>query len=511
MAPPTLKRKCSSDCGDALAQESPRKRERLACSSESLLSPPPSSLPDLPNELLLKIFAALPNTVEIILTLATTCRRLNEFAMACHFGSVSCYEFCGSSSNSSAGKKCGKRAQRGPFISFRMLRLSFIYNPPLAVIHCKFSNNFCKEMREVKRSFPALKRMDLLSGRFSVSFEHMEWPQVPTEAHAAFFEDLSKLGCKTINMDISNRRSYDAPRARTGVIIVFDPPVLTKLSKITLSECPEQYMAWMLQCIEESPIETLDLRSLSDDVLLKINEFPFSNLQCVTLSRCKFGFAAFSAFLERHPHITILHLGTWNPISRIAGRRSLRGSEHPKMSLEPATRMSLTRIGGTAMTLRALLSTAEVFPVLQSVTITSEDTPGTQEALLLISRIPAVDRLSIRHKGLNAADWLTFKFPRWRGLDVKRAEALLTGITDFSISFHPPDAAEVPAAVALIPNLKRFRTMLPKRSKKAILGFVGKMKDACPSLDNVVVNSLDFSTDPRWLQQKMELKEKKRK
>ncbi len=133
-----------------------------------------------------------------------------------------------------------------------MLRLSFIYNPPLAVIHCKFSNHFRKEMREVKRSLPALKRMDLLSGRFSVSFEHMEWPQVPTEAHAAFFEDLSKLGCKTINMDISNRRFYDAPRARTSVIVVFDPPVLTKLSKITVSECPEQYMAWMLQCIEES-------------------------------------------------------------------------------------------------------------------------------------------------------------------------------------------------------------------------------------------------------------------
>ncbi len=182
------------------------------------------------------------------------------------------------------------------------------------------------------------------------------------------------------------------------------------------------------------------------------------------------------------------------------------------MTLEPATRISLTRISGTVTTLRALLSTAEVLPVLQSVTITSEDTLGTQEALLLISQTPAVDRLSIRHKGLNAAEWLHFKFPRWRGLDVKRAEELLTEITDFSISFHPPDAAEVPAAVALIPNLKRFRTMLPKRSKKAILGFVGKMKDACPGLDSVVVNSLDFSTDPRWLQQKkMELKEKKRK
>ncbi|PBK66272.1 hypothetical protein ARMSODRAFT_356252 [Armillaria solidipes] len=511
MATPTLKRKCSSDCGDALAQEFPRKRERLACGSDSLLSSPPSSLPDLPNELLLKIFAVLPNTVKVILTLATTCRRLNEFAMAYHFGSVSCYEFCGSSSNRPAGKKCGKRTQSRPFTSFRMLRLSFIYNPPLAVIRCKFSNNFHMEMKEVKRSLPALKRMDLPSGRFSVSFEHMGWPKVPTETHVAFFEDLSKLGCMTIDMAKRDPWFVDAPRARTSEIVVFDPPVLTKLSKVTLSECPEQYIAWMLRCIEESPIETLDLRSLSDDVLLKINEFSLSNLQKVTLLHCTFGFAAFSAFLERYPHITTLHLRTWNPISRIA-RRSLRGSEHPKMSLEPATRMSLTCISGTAMTLRALLSTAEVFPVLQSVIITGEDTLGTQEALLLISQIPTVDRLSIRHKDLNAADWLKFKFPRWRGLDVKRAEALLTGVTDFSISFHTSDAAEVPAAVALIPNLRRFRTTLPKRSKRAILGFVGRMKDACPGLDSVVVNSSDFSTDPRWLQQKeMELKEKKRK
>ncbi len=346
-----------------------------------------------------------------------------------------------------------KNAESRPFTSFRMLRLSFIYNPPLAVIRCKFSNHFRKEMREVERSLPALKRMGLLSGRFSVSFGQMFWPKVPTETHAAFFEDLGKLGCKTIDMDNLIQRFHDVPTAETSVIVVFDPPVLTKLSKVTLSECPEQYMAWMLQCIEESPIETLDLRSLSDDVLLKINEFSFSNLQSVTLLYCTFDFAAFSAFLERHPHITTLHLGTWNPISQIVGRRSLRGSEHPKMSLEPATRMSLTRISGTATTLRALLSTAEVFPVLQSVTITGEDILGTQEALLLISQIPTVDRLSIRHKGLNAAEWLRFKFPRWRGLDVKRAEALLTGITDFSITFHSPDAAEVPAAVALIPNL----------------------------------------------------------
>ncbi|SJL07016.1 uncharacterized protein ARMOST_10359 [Armillaria ostoyae] len=182
------------------------------------------------------------------------------------------------------------------------------------------------------------------------------------------------------------------------------------------------------------------------------------------------------------------------------------------MALEPVTRVSLTCISGTATTLRATLSAAEVFPVLQSVTITGEDTKlGIQEALLLISQIPTVDCLSIHHKGLNAAEWLRFKFPWWRGLGVTRAEALLTEIIDFTISFQNLDAAEVPAAVALIPNLKRFRTTLPKRSKKVILGFVGKMKDACPGLDSVV-NSSDFSTDPRWLQhKKTELKEKKRK
>ncbi len=154
----------------------------------------------------------------------------------------------------------------------------------------------------------------------------------------------------------------------------------------------------------------------------------------------------------------------------------------------------------------------EVFPVLQSVTITGEDTLGMQEVQILILQIPTVDCLSIHHKGLNAADWLQFKFPQWRGLDVKKAEALLTGITDFSISFHLPDAAEVPTTVALMPNLEQFHTALPKCLKKAILGFVRRMKDACPGLESVVVNLLDFSMDLRLLQKKeMELKEKKRK
>ncbi len=65
------------------------------------------------------------------------------------------------------------------------------------------------------------------------------------ETHAAFFEDLGKLGCKTINMNNLIQRFYDVPMARTSMIVVFDLPVLTKLSKVTLSECPEQHMVWM--------------------------------------------------------------------------------------------------------------------------------------------------------------------------------------------------------------------------------------------------------------------------
>ncbi len=142
--------------------------------------------------------------------------------------------------------------------------------------------------------------------------------------------------------------------------------------KVNLSECPGQYLAWTLRSIEESPVETLNLGSISDDILLKFSEFPLGNLQNMTLSCCSFSFAAFSAFLEFHPHITTLHLGTWNPISRIAGRRGPRRSDHPKIALESATRMSLTCISGTATTL--FISTAEVFPILQSVTIMGEDT-----------------------------------------------------------------------------------------------------------------------------------------
>ncbi|KAK0236465.1 hypothetical protein EDD85DRAFT_1024760 [Armillaria nabsnona] len=385
---------------------------RNLLANEQPPSSPPSSLPDLSNEHLLKILAALPNTVEVILTLAATCRRLNEFAIAYHFGSISGYYLFGSSPIRPASQKC-RRTQRRPFTSFRMLRLSFIYDPPLSVIHCIFSDNFHKDMREVKRSLPALKRMGLLSGTFSVSFEYVNW------------------------------------------------------LKVTLFECPGQYLAWTLRSIEESPVETLNLGSISDDVLLKFNEFPLGNLQNMTLSRCSFSFAAFSVFLGFHPHITTLHLGTWNPISRIAGRRGPRRSDHPKITLESATRMSLACISGTATTLYALLSTAEVFPILQSVTITGEDTKlGIQEALLLISQIDTIDCISIQRKGLNAAEWPRFRFPWWRGLGVTRTEALLTEITDFSISFQFPDAAEVPAAVALIPNLKRFRTTCRSARRK---------------------------------------------
>ncbi|PBK74733.1 hypothetical protein ARMSODRAFT_488997 [Armillaria solidipes] len=118
MASLTLKRKCCTDCGD-LAQECPSEQERLACDSPPLLSSP---LPDLANELLLKILAELPYTVETILTLATMCHRLNEFAMAYHFGRVF-YELF-------------DHTQRRPFTFPDVLRLSFIYKPSLSVWAC---------------------------------------------------------------------------------------------------------------------------------------------------------------------------------------------------------------------------------------------------------------------------------------------------------------------------------------------------------------------------------------
>ncbi len=59
-----------------------------------------------------------------------------------------------------------------------------------------------------------------------------------TGPHVAFFEDLSRLGCKTINVSNTDPSLLDAPRARTpSGIIVFEMQV-TKLSKVTLSECP---------------------------------------------------------------------------------------------------------------------------------------------------------------------------------------------------------------------------------------------------------------------------------
>lgn len=125
-----------------------------------------------------------------------------------------------------------------------------------------------------------------------------------------------------------------------------------------------QYIAWTLRSIEESPIETLDLESISDYLLLKISEFPFGNLQNMPLSHCSFSFAAFSVFLEFYPHIVTLHMQIWNRISRIGERKGSRMSEHPKISLDPATYMSLTRIRSTATILRTPLSTAEIFSVL---------------------------------------------------------------------------------------------------------------------------------------------------
>lgn len=130
--------------------------------------------------------------------------------------------------------------QRHPFTSLRMLCLSFIYKWSLLRVQCKISNNFHKEMRQDRQS---------LSTR-------MVFKQV---LRAAFF------GCKTINTYKPDLWMFDAPRARTSEIIAFILPIFTKHSVVTL--LPEQYIAWMLRFIKTS-----DLKSLSDDVLLKVNE-----------------------------------------------------------------------------------------------------------------------------------------------------------------------------------------------------------------------------------------------
>lgn len=110
---------------------------------------------------------------------------------------------------------------------------------------------------------------------------------------------------------------------------------------------------------EGVPVKTLDLESLSDDdVPSKINGSSLDALRNVMISHCSFSFAAFSTFIHTFQRSICEH-GTGT--SRIAERRGPRRSDHPKMSLEPATRMSLTCISGTAMTLRTLLSVANTF------------------------------------------------------------------------------------------------------------------------------------------------------
>ncbi|PBK66327.1 hypothetical protein ARMSODRAFT_361127 [Armillaria solidipes] len=175
-------RSCGTSTQDARAQKRCRKQKRPASQSPQR-SPSPSrsstTISDLPNELLHKILAELPRSVETTIALATTCRSLNEFAMAYHFGSDSYLSF-------------GRHSQ--PFASFQMLRLSFLHKPRLSFIYCIFSDNFSKEMIEVQRSLAVLKAMGT---DFHVSFDGMDWPKISAEKHVAFFEGLSKLKCHT--------------------------------------------------------------------------------------------------------------------------------------------------------------------------------------------------------------------------------------------------------------------------------------------------------------------------
>ncbi|KAK0421782.1 hypothetical protein EV421DRAFT_1869933, partial [Armillaria borealis] len=323
-----------------------------------------------------------------------------------------------------------------------------------------FSNNFHQEMMEIKRSLA-----------------DMNWPKMPAEKHIAFFEDLSKLRCHTID----TRSSRLAVPSMANDIINF---------------C---YVAWMLRSITQSPVTTLCLHSLSDGNLLELSKLSLHHLQDVTLLSCTFSFAAVATFLESQQHIKSLYTGAWSPISSITGSKGRRRSNRGlKTSLEPATRMSLSSINGTATAIRALLSTPETFPYLEQVGVTDGDVTGMQEALLLISHIPTAYHLCLCLQDLN--EWLQFKFPRGRG--VERAESLLKMITDLTMPGISPD--NIPAVAGLIPNLKRFQTSSTflDISEKDILDFVKRMKDACPGLETVHVDWSDFFTDPKWLQQK---------
>ncbi len=285
-----------------------------------------------------------------------------------------------------------------------------------------FSGNFSKEMTEVQRSLAVLKAMGT---DFHVSFDGMDWPKIPTEKHVAFFEDLSKLKCHTIDTSNADPRLIIPPMASD--IIKFALPALIQLSKVTLSQLPECYVACMLRSINQSPITMLCLRFLSDDNLLVLNKDSLHHLRNVTLSSCTFSFAGLSReplahYISRHSNM--------EPISSITGSKGRRRSNRGlKRSLEPATRMSLSTITGTATAIRALLSTPESFPSLERVHVTDGDVTEMQEALPSISHIPTVHHLYLRLQDLN--EWLQFKFPRGKG--VERAEPLLKMITDLTI------------------------------------------------------------------------------
>lgn len=485
----TLSSDCVTSTPDACTHR--RKRKRLARQSpQGSSSPPPVSLPDLPNELLHKILDELSGdsesrSVETTAALASTCRRLNEFAMARHFDSGTYLSF-------------GRYSW--PFTSFRLLRLSFVYKPSLSLITCRFSDNFSEEMTEVQRSLAVLKTMGT---DFDVYFQGMGWPQLPTKRHVAFFENLSKLRCTTLRcttIDTHLSGRFATTKTSLHARIRFNPPCLTQLSTVTLTECPALYMAWMLRSMKESPVGELTLHRLSDGTLLKITETVLSTLQTVTLLDCTFSFTAVAAFLKSHQHIKSLCTGTWKPASSVTGSK---GHKRPKLdiktSFKPATRLSLSSIAGTATAIRALLSTPGAFPSLERVDIMDGDVTGKQEALLLISHIPSVHHLHLRLQDLS--EWLRFKFPRGRG--VKRAEELLKGITDFSIALDRQEVvhtAEIPAAAALILNLERFHTT-SRCSEREQLSFVGKMKNACPGLKMVIVDWRCLYTDLEWLRE----------
>ncbi|KAK0194381.1 hypothetical protein F5146DRAFT_1035599 [Armillaria mellea] len=256
-------------------------------------------------------------------------------------------------------------------------------------------------MKEVQRSLVILKAMGT---DFHISFIGMYWPKPPTEKHVAFFKDLNKLKCTTIDTHASHpgqgATTVTGVPARMGL----GPPCLTHLSTVILTVHPTHYMAWMLRSMEASPVKALTLCHFPNTTLNKITETTLSSLQTVTFLGCMVSFTVVTAFLNSHPRIKSLDTGTWNPLSKITPKRfnKSRGFE---TSFKPTTRLSLSTITGTATAIHWLLESPKILPFLERVKITDGYVPEMQEALIQISHIPTVYHLHLHLHLQDLNEW----------------------------------------------------------------------------------------------------------